>query len=219
MSAPIPLSIHGFQSVLITRAKSEKKKSLIKTSVFPSCLVTSTWAYMPPLLHEWRHIGSVHPSLSLLNTEFNLHPGWQNIPQLPSPLLLKIGQQCVLAWKMTGLMAGKGGGSAKVALSWQLSYNKAGQGSPAAQQTEESYLSPSPLYILWVPTPYMSSLTLTFPNARAYVWDEEWGGSLAEILFAAISFLVLMKALMQHLSGKMAEEAVSGWKRRKSNAL
>lgn len=174
---------------------------------------------MPPLLHERRHIGSVLPGLSLLNAEFNLYPGWQNIPQLPSPLLLKIGQQCVWAWKMTGLMAGKGGGSAKVALSWQLSCNKAGQGSPAALQTEESHLGPSPLYILWVPTPYMSSLTLTFPNARAYVWDKGWGGSLAAILFAAASFLVLTKALMQHFSGKWLKRLFLARREEKSSTL
>ena len=48
---------------------------------------------------------------------------------------------------MTGLMGEKGGSSAKVALSWQLPYNKAGQRSPATQHAEESHLSPSPLLI------------------------------------------------------------------------
>lgn len=82
-------------------------------------------------------------------------------------LLLKIGQQCVFLPALMGL---KSGNSAKVALSWQLSYNKADQGSHAAtQQTEESHLSPSPAQVIRVWTlcvVNMSSLTLTFPTVK-----------------------------------------------------
>lgn len=63
--------------------------------------------------------------------------------------------------KMTGLMGEKGGSSAKVALSWQLAYNKAGQGSPAAQHVEESHPS----------TPLLPRLSISFmgPNTVRYV--------------------------------------------------
>lgn len=67
---------------------------------------------------------------------------------------------------MTGLMRLKSGNSAKVALSWQLFYNKADQGSAATQQTEESHLSLSPAQVMRVCVINMSSLTLTFPTAK-----------------------------------------------------
>lgn len=82
---------------------------------------------------------TLHPSMSSIWSI--LHPDLLNIPQLSIPLLLKIGQRCVENDWANG--AGKVAALTKVALSWQLSYNKAGQGSPAARQTEESHLSPS----------------------------------------------------------------------------
>lgn len=52
--------------------------------------------------------------------------------------------------EMTGLTGRGGGSSAKVALSWQLAYNKAGQGSADVQRTEESHLrAPPPVQRAW----------------------------------------------------------------------
>lgn len=84
------------------------------------------------------------------------------------PVLLKIGQRCVLARKMDGLTGRKGGSSANVALSWQLSNDKTGQGSAATEQREATAAYPADKF-------YGSHLHVVIgfkSSSRACVWEE-----------------------------------------------
>lgn len=104
-------------------------------------------------------------------------------------------------------MGGKGGDSARVALSWQLSYDKAGQGSRAPRRKlRKAILRPLPSG-RFNESEYRKS-SLTFPTTHAREKGVEVGA-----LPAAVSFLVLTKSAYAALEWQMAEEAFSGSKR------
>lgn len=94
-----------------------------------------------------------------MNIRLIVHPVWLKL-LTTHPLLSKNRSVVSFSLEMTGLIGREGGSSAKVALSWQLSDNKAGQGSADVQQTEDSHLRAPPHQRAYESG--MWSLTFTF---------------------------------------------------------